>query len=395
LVLVRQEQEIGMAKRHGCNSDELRGQNTSAKPSRSTPGATGAHATVGTVGLMSRALADRYVLGEPLGSGGSSRVHVAVDKRLDRRVAVKLLDSNVAATADPAARERFLREGRTTAAFNHRHAVTVFDAGEDDGDLYLVMELVDGPSLAELMARSGPLPIEQAVRIAAKVLSALAAAHAVGIVHRDVKPANILLGPNGAVKLADFGIAKRFDDLSASVTSTGMVVGTPRYLSPEQARGEAATPASDVYSMGVVLFEMLTGRQPFEGDAAIAIAVAQQAGPAPDVRSLRPEVPVALASVVAHALAAQPSARPATAAEMLTALTTARTTTMAVPSAPAAGAHRTTQAMPAAAVSRTVAAPASEPSTGRRAIMLFAAFIGVLGVVVAAAALTERPTRRR
>ena len=203
---------------------------------------------------MSRRLAERYVLGDQLGVGGTSRVHAALDTRLGRQVAIKLLNSSVAATADPAGRERFLREGQTTAGFSHRHAVTVFDAGEDDGDLYIVMELVDGLSLAEHLARTGPLPIDETVRIAGQVLSALAAAHAAGIVHRDVKPANILIGADGEIKLADFGIAKRFDDLDASVTATGMVIGTPRYLAPEQALGGAPTPASDVYSMGIVLF---------------------------------------------------------------------------------------------------------------------------------------------
>ena len=220
--------------------------------------------------MMSRRLADRYVLGDEIGVGGMARVHVALDERLGRRVAVKLQDARLVATADPAGRERFLREGRTTAGFSHRHAVMVFDAGEDLGDLYIVMEFVDGPSLAQHLARNGPLPIDEAVRISRQVLSALAAAHEAGMVHRDVKPANILIGADGDAKLADFGIAKRFDDLGASVTSTGTMIGTPRYMAPEQALGHAATPASDVYSMGVVMFEMLTGRLPFETDSTVA-----------------------------------------------------------------------------------------------------------------------------
>jgi serine/threonine-protein kinase len=171
-------------------------------------------------------LAGRYVLGDRLGVGGSSRVHVALDTRLGRKVAVKLLNADIVGVADPAGRDRFLREGKTTAAFSHRHAVTAFDAGEDSGDLFIVMELVDGPSLAQRLAQFGPLSISEAVRIGSEVLSALAAAHAAGIVHRDVKPGNILIGADGETKLADFGIAKRFDKLEASVTSTGMVVGT-------------------------------------------------------------------------------------------------------------------------------------------------------------------------
>ena len=327
---------------------------------------------------MPRRLADRYVLGDRLGVGGSSRVHVALDTRLGRKVAVKLLNADVVAAADPAGRERFLREGKTTAAFSHRHAVTVFDAGEDSGDLFIVMELVDGPSLAQRLAQSGPLSIGEAVRIASQVLSVLATAHAAGIVHRDVKPANILIGADGETKLADFGIAKRFDDLEGSVTSTGMVVGTPRYLAPEQAVGGAATPASDVYSVGVVLFEMLTGRLPFEAETTVAAALAQQAGPAPDVRTLRPEVPAGLATVVAQALATQPAERPASAAEMLTSLRAAevgsdgpstRSTRLMPVAASTVGSDAPTRVLPAAPL--TADPQQRRRSTGPTAVMLF------------------------
>ncbi len=353
---------------------------------------------LGTVNSMSRRLADRYVLGDEVGAGGMARVHDALDERLGRRVAVKLQDAGVVATADPAGRERFLREGRTTAGFSHRHAVTVFDAGEDAGDLYIVMEFVDGPSLAQRLALDGPLPIDEAVRISRQVLSALAAAHEAGIVHRDVKPANILVGVAGDAKLADFGIAKRFDDLSASVTSTGTVIGTPRYLAPELALGHAATPATDVYSMGVVMFEMLTDRLPFETDSAVAAATAQQSGPAPDVRLYRPDVPAALAAVVARALATHPGARPSTAGALLAALDTAW-------SSPHAGSTTVADAtllMPAAMVASIdgsadtevlVPAPADtqSPPVGRSphrtAVLLFAGLLVLLGGVTAAATL--------
>ncbi len=169
--------------------------------------------------------------------------------------------------------------------------MTVFDAGEDDGDLFIVMELVDGPSLAHHLARTGPPPIDETVRLAVQVLSVLAAAHAAGIVHRDVKPANILIAADGETKLADFGIAKRFDDLDASVTSVGTVIGTPRYLAPEQALGLPVTPATDVYAMGIVLFEMLTGRLPFEADSPAAAALARQSRPAPDGGPCDPTCP--------------------------------------------------------------------------------------------------------
>ncbi|MDO8388996.1 MAG: serine/threonine-protein kinase [Actinomycetota bacterium] len=265
---------------------------------------------------MTRRIADRYELSHQLGAGGSARVFAARDERLDRQVAIKLLDSRLAASADSGGRERFLREGPTSAAFHHRHAVTVFDAGEADGELYIVMELVDGPSLAEHLAANGTLAIGEATRIAGQVLSALAAAHAAGIVHRDVKPANVLIGADGDVKLADFGIAKRFDELDATVTRLGTVIGTPRYLAPEQAAGGTSTAATDVYAMGTLLFEMLTGRTPFGSDPAVVAALIQQSLPAPDVRVLRPEVSPALAATVARALATDPADRYPSATEM-------------------------------------------------------------------------------
>ena len=269
---------------------------------------------------MTRLVGGRYELAEQIGEGGSARVYAAVDSRLGRRVAVKLLNAGLVESADPAGRERFLREGPTSAAFLHRHAVAAFDAGEDDGELYIVMELVDGPSLAQHLSANGALEVGDAVRIATQVLGALAAAHAVGIVHRDVKPANILLAPDGDAKLADFGIAKRFDELDDSVTRTGTTIGTPRYLTPEQANGAPLSPATDVYAMGIVLFEMLTGRTPFPDTSPMAVAFAQQTRPAPDAREFRTEVPASLAAAVARALEKDPADRFVGAAEMAAAL---------------------------------------------------------------------------
>lgn len=263
-----------------------------------------------------RTLAGRYNLQHQLATGGTARVYVATDEVLGRQVAVKLLDSELAESSDPAGRERFLREGRTAAQFVHPNAVMVLDAGEDDGELFLVLELVEGPTLAQHLRAQGALPVDECVRIAGQLLGVLAAAHEQGVVHRDVKPANVLLTPTGDVKLADFGIAKRFDDLEDSVTSTGLVVGTPRYLAPEQLTGGHVSAASDVYAVGIVLFEMLAGRPPFRG-ANLSEAVAQQqAGPPPDVRSVRPDVPAALAAVISAALAPDPTRRPNGAAAM-------------------------------------------------------------------------------
>lgn len=318
-------------------------------------------------------------------------MHAALDERLGRQVAIKLLDERLVASADPAGRDRFLREGPTSASFNHRNAVTVFDAGEDDGDLYIVMELVDGQSLAEHMAKSGPLPIDEVVDIATQVLAALAAAHAVGIVHRDVKPANVLLGSDGSVKLADFGIAKRFDDLDESVTTTGTVIGTPRYLAPEQATGAPVTSATDVYAMGILLFEMLTGRAPFIGASLVAIATVQQSQPAPDVRSLRPEVSIGLAATVARALATKPADRFPTAAEMSAALVDADATQVMATAAVAGG----TQIMPsvgdAAGESLGVVAPPLRPANSRT-MMIAAALVLVVAGVSAVLATREDTT---
>ncbi len=257
---------------------------------------------------MPRVLAGRYALEDEIAAGGFARVYRAIDRRLDRTVAVKVLDAGRIATTDPAAMQRFVREARSSAGFTHPHAVTVFDAGEADGELFIVMELVDGPSLAASIAERGSLPEDEAVRIATQVLSALGAAHTSGIVHRDVKPANILLDARGDAKLADFGIAKRFDDLTESLTSTGMIVGTLRYLAPEQARGEALSPAADVYAVGVILHEMLTGAPPFADESLLATANRDRHA-VPRVDVIRPGIARPVADAVARALAPDPAER--------------------------------------------------------------------------------------
>jgi hypothetical protein len=244
-------------------------------------------------------------------------VHAARDVVLDRAVAVKLLADDL---VDPAARQRFVREARTTARFVHPNAVAVYDAGEAAGSLYLVMELVSGRSLADRLVTDGPLSIPDALAVAERILDALGAAHAAGIVHRDVKPGNVLLGDDGAVKLADFGIAKRLDDLGPDLTRTGQFVGTPRYLAPEQVVGEQATPATDLYATGVVLYEMLAGAPPFDAGTPLATAIAHRDDPVPDVRARRPDVPAALAAALARAMAKRPADRFPTAAAMRVAL---------------------------------------------------------------------------
>jgi eukaryotic-like serine/threonine-protein kinase len=259
-------------------------------------------------------VADRYELAEPLGSGGMARVVAAHDRVLDRRVAVKFIHDERA--GNPVDRQRLLREARGAAALHHPNTVAVFDAGEDDGRPFIVMELVTGTSLAERLQRSGALPVDETVAVVAGVLAGLAAAHGRGLVHRDVKPANILLPDEGGVKLADFGIAKALAEASVRLTDTGHVLGTPRYLAPEQAAGQPATPRSDLYSLGVVAYECLAGRAPFEADSALAVALAHQQAPVPSLAAAAPRVPPALVAAVERTLEKDPEARYASAAEM-------------------------------------------------------------------------------
>jgi eukaryotic-like serine/threonine-protein kinase len=245
-----------------------------------------------------------------------AQVREAVDLRLGRRVAVKLLPGGAA----DGLRARFLREARLAAQFTHPHAVMVYDAGEDRDALFLAMELVDGPSLADVLARRGMLETTEAIAVADQVLAAVGAAHDAGLIHRDIKPSNILFTQDGVAKLADFGIAKSTGEWGMSLTATGQMIGTPQYLSPEQAAGGDATPASDLYSVGVVLFEMLTGSPPFAGGTALATALAHQQEPVPSLTERRPDVDRDLAAVVERALAKSPEQRYAEAAAMRAAL---------------------------------------------------------------------------
>jgi hypothetical protein len=263
-----------------------------------------------------RLLADRYELTELIGAGGAARVYKATDRQLGRDVAVKLLDDAAAKSADPAARQRFLHEARTTAAFDHPNIVTVYDAGTDGDALFLVMELVSGQTLAEHIARSAPLPVEEATGLARQIADALAAAHRLGVVHRDIKPANVLLDHSGRVRLTDFGIAKQLDEIEAAITTEGMVVGTPTYIAPEQAMGRELSPATDVYALGLVLHEMLTGSHPPRGDGA---ATAWRMAPF-DPRTHCPGVPESVAAAVLRATDPDPTERFPSAAEMLAAL---------------------------------------------------------------------------
>ncbi|GAA1527292.1 serine/threonine-protein kinase [Actinomadura kijaniata] len=257
----------------------------------------------------------RYRLLERLAAGGMGEVWRARDEVLARDVAVKLLRADRSDDdRDTVAREalgRFRAEARFAAGLQHPGIAQVYDFGEQDGRAYLVMELVPGEPLAAVLAREGALPVDRALAIVARTARALAAAHAAGIVHRDVKPANLMVAADGTIKITDFGIAR--DLRGASVTRTGMVVGTAQYLSPEQASGRPVTPASDLYSLGVVAYECLAGRPPFDADSAVAVALKH-------VREVPPPLPGRVAGpvrdLVAELLAKTPGERPASAEEV-------------------------------------------------------------------------------
>ena len=252
----------------------------------------------------------RYRLEQPLGHGGMATVYLARDEQLDRAVAVKLLAENLA--DDATFRKRFLREARLAARLSHPNVVNIYDAGEtEDGRPYIVMEHVEGPTLADLMRERGRLSAAEAVGLAVQACRGLAHAHAAGLVHRDVKPQNLLLGPDGTLKVADFGIARAAE--TTALTQAGTVLGTAAYLSPEQATGEEVSPAADVYSLGAVLYELLTGRLPYEFDSLVDLVEKQARGSITPVSELSPEVPQHVEDAVMRSLARNPAYRPASA----------------------------------------------------------------------------------
>jgi serine/threonine-protein kinase len=266
----------------------------------------------------SEPLSGRYELGEILGFGGMSEVHLARDLRLHRDVAVKVLRADLA--RDPSFYLRFRREAQNAAALNHPSIVAVYDTGEADtptGPLpYIVMEYVDGVTLRDIVHTDGPLPPRRAIEIIADACQALNFSHQNGIIHRDVKPANIMISTTNAVKVMDFGIARAIADSGNSVTQTAAVIGTAQYLSPEQARGDSVDARSDVYSLGCVLYEILTGEPPFTGDSPVAVAY-QHVREDPVPPSKRHEgISADLDAVVLKALAKNPENRYQTAAEM-------------------------------------------------------------------------------
>ena len=271
----------------------------------------------GDLPLEGRRLADRYLLEEELASGGMGGLWLAHDEVLGRRVAVKVLHDHLARDEDLL--ERFRIEAVAAARLSHPAVVRVFDTGIDDGVCYIVMELVEGRTVAELLKERGALPPGEATAIVRGVLSALSHAHREGVIHRDVKPGNILVGRDELVKLADFGIAKAAF-ATGDVTTTGNLLGTSRYISPEQVTGGDVDERSDLYSVGVVLYELLTGRPPFDAETHIATATMRLTNDPPPPRSVRPGIPRGLEVAVMRSLAREPDDRFQTAEEMSAAL---------------------------------------------------------------------------
>ena len=344
-----------------------------------------------------RIIGDRYQLGRVIGRGGMATIHEAMDLRLERPVAVKLLRPEAAADADLA--DRFRREALAATVLRHPNIVACLDTGTDDGQPYLVMDLVDGEDLAARLKRGGRLAPTHAARIGLDVARALGVAHVRGIVHRDVKPGNILLASDGRAMVTDFGIARLAADAEAA--RPGTTLGSVHYFSPEQAKGATTTPASDVYGLGLVLYEAMTGARAFGGETTDAIALARIGATPPSPRSIRPEVPVDLDAVVRRALAPEPADRYANGNAMATALEAAMQTAddaspttivstpvvADVPPEPSTHPER-----PARAGPRTTAAPRSRrqgrgPSAPSGVLIALLALIGIVGGAIAVAAL--------
>jgi serine/threonine-protein kinase len=348
-------------------------------------------------------VAGRYRIESRLGSGGMSTVHLAFDQRLERYVAIKLLAEHLA--SDPAFVSRFQREALAAARLIHPNIVQVFDSGLDErrDQHYIVMEYIDGQSCAEILRERGWLPVEEALPIILGSCAGLDYAHRKGVVHRDVKPGNLLVANDHSVKLADFGIAKATEQ--SSITQIGSVLGTAAYLAPEQGRGEEAGPPADIYALGVVAYQLISGRLPFEGASLTELAIKQQREPPPSLDTLVAAVTPELARAVDIALRIDPRQRYPTATEMAhaleegarriapgsgTAVVPAATTVLAPEAqtrvaAPRGGGQAVTPRQPRAGHLRSEneqEKPGPKPRTGRIAVALGAVALVIIVIVV-------------
>lgn len=308
---------------------------------------TGGGSSGGGYGI-GRVLNGRYQLISVVGGGGMAQVYKARDNVLGRVVAVKVLREQYSTDSQFVA--RFRREAQAAANLAHPNIVNVYDVGQDGDVHYIVMEYINGESLKEYIQRSAPLPISKAIAVAVQILAGVEYAHRSGLIHRDIKPQNVLISPDGTVKVTDFGIAKSVSDLG--LTEAGLALGTAHYFSPEQAKGERVVPQSDIYAVGVTLFEMLTGRIPFESESVMGLAFKHIAEDPPSVRELNPSVPPRLEAIVAKSLAKDPQERFGSGAEMEKALRAIQaggqqpTMEVQVPQVTVQGAGRTQRGMP-------------------------------------------------
>jgi tRNA A-37 threonylcarbamoyl transferase component Bud32 len=330
----------------------------------------------------------RYRLDAQIGTGGMSTVYRAFDTVLERQVAIKLMHREIASDSDQL--ERFRREARAVAQLNHPHIVTVIDAGEDDNTPYIVFEYVEGETLKDRIRRHGRLPVSEAIAYAIEIARALGVAHANGIVHRDVKPQNVLVDEEGSAKVTDFGIARTLDQ--EGLTADGRVLGTTDYVSPEQALGHPVTGQSDLYSLGIVLFEMLTGDVPFKGDNQVAVAMKHVREQLPDVQLRRPEVSSALAAVVDRATAKDLDRRYADDRELIADLEEVLAIETARSGQATGEATAVLRTLPPSARRRV---PARVTHPARLLFVLLAVAAVTIAVVLLLADRTQRGTRQR
>ncbi len=279
-------------------------------------------------------LADRYAIEERVATGGMGTVFVDVDERLGRRVAIKVLKEELA--HDPRFVERFRREARAAGALSHPNVAGVYDFGEDSDRHFMVMEMASGRDLAQVLREEGRLSSDRVVRIGTQIAEAIGHAHNAGLVHRDIKPANVIIGEEDKVKVTDFGIARAAGD--STLTATGSVLGTAHYISPEQAAGDKIGPGTDIYSLGIVLYEMITGTLPFTGDSALAVAMRHVSDEVPRPGELNRDVPDGLDDVVAKATAKAPEDRYASGSDLAAALAASLSPTADQPAVTAAAA---------------------------------------------------------